>query len=284
MHAAPEGLQRGDMLASVEQMRQRLAAMLAGAKAAAESLGVAVDEIAQGAQDLSGRIEANAARTQELSAEVSAFLESARISLASTTEAGRASGGLRRSAEQAGVAVQRFVDTMQAIERSANKVSKIIGTIDSNACQTNILALNAAVEAAWAGEQGRGFAIVASALRVLAQRSASAAKEIRGLIKESAESVAAGSRQVNDAGATMAQVVASVRGVGALVQESVTRVTADQPRLEQLDAALREIDGSMQQNASFVEQLTATTTALRDQEQSLRDSITTFVRVEPVSA
>jgi methyl-accepting chemotaxis protein len=284
VHAAPAEFKRDDMLASVEQMRDRLATMLGGMKATAENLGVAVDEIAQGTQDLSGRTEANAARTQELSSDVSAFLESSRRSLESTAEAGRASEGVRQSAEQAGVAVQRVVDTMDAIQRSANKISEIIGTIDSIAFQTNILALNAAVEAARAGEQGRGFAVVASEVRVLAQRSASAAKEIRGLIKESADSVAAGSRQVNDAGATMAQVVASVRTVGALVQESVTRVTADQPRLEQLDVALREIDGSMQQNASFVEQLTATTTALRDQEQSLRHSISRFVRVEPASA
>jgi methyl-accepting chemotaxis protein len=279
---AGELVQDGNV-ASVEAMRDRLETMLGGVRSTAETLGGAVYEIAQGTQDLSGRTESNAARTQEVSSEVSAFLESSRRNLDSTSEAGRASDGVRQSAEHAGVAVERVVETMHAIERSSNKISEIIGTIDSLAFQTNILALNAAVEAARAGEQGRGFAVVATEVRLLAQRSASAAKEIRGLIKESTESVAAGSKLVNDAGSTMAQVVASVRAVGALVQESVTRGEQDQPRLERLDAALREIDGSMQQNAAFVEQLTATTVALRDQEQSLRSTLSAFLRDEAVS-
>ncbi len=284
LHSTSPGLKQDDMIASVEAMRTRLAIMLGGVNATAETLGVAVNEIAQGTIDLSGRTEANAARTQAISSEVSAFLESSRKSLECTAEAGRASDGVRQSAEQARVAVEKVVDTMRAIQHSANKISEIIGTIDSIAFQTNILALNAAVEAARAGEQGRGFAVVASEVRVLAQRSASAAKEIRVLIKGSVESVAAGSRLVDEAGITMEQVVASVRSVGALVQQSVARVAADQPRLAQFDVALREIDGSMQQNASFVEQLTATTSALRDQEQSLRGSISTFGKKDAVSA
>jgi methyl-accepting chemotaxis protein len=279
--ATPAQLKRDEMLQSMESMRGRLQTMLGGVSVTAETLGVAVDEIADGAKDLSGRTENHAARTQRVASDVAEFLESSLKSLATTVETGRASESVRQSAEQAGVAVGRVVDTMHAIEQSAIKISEIIGTIDSIAFQTNILALNAAVEAARAGDHGRGFAVVASEVRALAQRTASAAKEIKTLIVDSTERVAVGSKLVKDAGTTMAEVVASVRTVGELVSETVTQVKDDRPRLEQLDSALREIDESMQQNAAFVEQLTATTLSLRDQERSLRSTINAFVGGAP---
>ena len=261
-------------------MRERLNAMLNNMRHTAETLGGAVDEIAHGTQDLSARTESDATRTQVVSTEILAFLESSRVSLESTVAAGQASDGVRQSAEQAGVAVGRVVETMQAIEQSSRKISEIIGTIDGIAFQTNILALNAAVEAARAGEQGRGFAVVASEVRVLAQRSAAAAREIRTLIAASSERVATGTTQVNDAGTTMSHVVASVRSVGDLIQEAAMRAKDERPRIEQLAVSLHDLDTSMQQNAAFVEQLSATTIALRDQEQALRNSISTFLRVE----
>ncbi len=276
---APDTMQ-DDMLVSVNEMRERLNAMLNNMRHTAETLGGAVDEIAHGTQDLSARTESDATRTQVVSTEILAFLESSRVSLESTVAAGQASDGVRQSAEQAGVAVGRVVETMQAIEQSSRKISEIIGTIDGIAFQTNILALNAAVEAARAGEQGRGFAVVASEVRVLAQRSAAAAREIRTLIAASSERVATGTTQVNDAGTTMSHVVASVRSVGDLIQEAAMRAKDERPRIEQLAVSLHDLDTSMQQNAAFVEQLSATTIALRDQEQALRNSISTFLRVE----
>lgn len=271
---------KDDMLIAINEMRERLKAMLGNMNHTAEMLGSAVDEIAHGTQDLSARTETDATRTQVISTEVSAFLQSSQISLESTIAAGQASDGVRESAEQAGVAVSRVIETMQAIEQSSRKISEIIGTIDGIAFQTNILALNAAVEAARAGEQGRGFAVVASEVRVLAQRSAAAAREIRTLIAASSERVATGTTQVNDAGATMSRVVASVRSVGDLIQEAAIRAKDERPRIEQLATSLHDLDTSMQQNAAFVEQLSATTIALRDQEQALRNSISMFLRTE----
>jgi methyl-accepting chemotaxis protein len=165
---------------------------------------------------------------------------------------------------------------MHEISASSSRIADIIGVIDGIAFQTNILALNAAVEAARAGEQGRGFAVVASEVRSLAQRSANAAKEIKSLITESVEKVAAGSELVSSAGRTMGDIVQQVQRVTDLMNE-ITAATREQTRgIEQVGSAVGQLDQVTQQNAALVEQSTAAAESLRDQAQSLTGAVGTF--------
>jgi methyl-accepting chemotaxis protein len=208
--------------------------------------------------------------------ELSEYVGSSRTSLETTRKAGDISETAGQSAEQAREVVDRVVSTMGEIEASSRRISEITSVIDGIAFQTNILALNAAVEAARAGDQGRGFAVVASEVRTLAQRSAVAAKEIRSLINDATERVSTGSTLVRDAGAAMCAVVSSVTEVRELIHAVATSAQQDWPRLESLGSSVADIDASMQQNAAFVEQLSATMHSLHEQEERLRASIAAF--------
>jgi methyl-accepting chemotaxis protein len=165
---------------------------------------------------------------------------------------------------------------MESIQTSSRRIADIIGVIDGIAFQTNILALNAAVEAARAGEQGRGFAVVAAEVRSLAQRSAAAAREIKTLIDDSVGKVGAGSALVHQAGATMTEVVDSIRNVSSLVGDIAQRSAEQTQGIERVNAAIGEMNGVTQQNAALVEQAAAAAQALQDQAAQLEQVVGTF--------
>jgi methyl-accepting chemotaxis protein len=179
-------------------------------------------------------------------------------------------------AERAGGVVSEVVSTMDAINASSRRIADIIGVIDGIAFQTNILALNAAVEAARAGEQGRGFAVVASEVRSLAQRSAAAAQEIKALIGDSVGKIDAGSALVHQAGATMTEVVESIRNVSVIVSE-IAQASAEQTQgIERVNTAIGEMNDVTQQNAALVEQAAAAAQSLQDQAGNLEKLVHTF--------
>ncbi|MEI8158603.1 MAG: methyl-accepting chemotaxis protein, partial [Burkholderiales bacterium] len=170
----------------------------------------------------------------------------------------------------------QVVTTMQEIDASSKKIADIIGVIDGIAFQTNILALNAAVEAARAGEQGRGFAVVASEVRSLAQRSAEAAKEIKGLIDTSVGKVESGTRLVTDAGATMEEIVQSVRRVADVISEITTAATEQSSGIAGVNAAIGNLDQMTQQNAALVEESAAAAESLREQADRMKEAVSVF--------
>jgi methyl-accepting chemotaxis protein len=179
-------------------------------------------------------------------------------------------------ATEAGDAVAKFVNTMEDIQRGSQRIGEIIGVIDGIAFQTNILALNAAVEAARAGEQGRGFAVVASEVRSLAQRSAEAARQIKGLITESVDQVTAGTQQVESTRDTMRAVVASIQEVSHLM--SLVTSASDEQRsgIDQVVQAVTQLDQTTQQNAALVEESAAATTAMSQQAEELARAVARF--------
>ncbi|EHP42298.1 Methyl-accepting chemotaxis protein [Cupriavidus basilensis OR16] len=179
-------------------------------------------------------------------------------------------------AEQGGAAVQQMVETMGAISTNSTRIAEITTLIEGIAFQTNILALNAAVEAARAGEQGRGFAVVAGEVRSLAQRSSSAAKEIKDLIDTSVNTVRQGSAQAEDAGRTMSEIRQAVRRVSDIIGEIAAASREQSTGIEQVNQAVGQMDQATQQNAALVEQAAAAAQSLEEQSHKLRDTVATF--------
>jgi methyl-accepting chemotaxis protein len=204
-----------------------------------------------------------------------------------SADAARQASQLARSAaevaQRGGTVVSQVVSTMDEINHSSKKISDIIGVIDGIAFQTNILALNAAVEAARAGEQGRGFAVVAGEVRNLAQRSAEAAKEIKGLIGASVDKVETGSRLVGEAGQTMSEIVGSIQRVSDIVGEITAAAGEQSDGIGQVNTAVNQLDQMTQQNAALVEQSAAAAQSLRDQAARLGQVVSTF-RIESSTA
>ncbi|HLO61818.1 MAG TPA: methyl-accepting chemotaxis protein, partial [Azonexus sp.] len=186
-------------------------------------------------------------------------------------------GTAQQVAIKGGEVVAQVVDTMSAIHQSSHKIADIIGVIDGIAFQTNILALNAAVEAARAGEQGRGFAVVATEVRSLAQRSAAAAKEIKGLISDSVNKVEAGNRLVDQAGRTMEEVVGSIKRVARIMSEIADASREQTAGIEQVSQAVSQMDEATQQNAALVEQAAAAAESLEEQAHNLAQAVAVFV-------
>ncbi len=245
-------------------------------RSSAGSVHVASDEIASGNQNLSTRTEQAASSIQETASAMEQLTATVRNSADSARQANQLAASAAEVAQRGGSVVSQVVSTMDEINASSKKISDIIGVIDGIAFQTNILALNAAVEAARAGEQGRGFAVVASEVRSLAQRSAEAAKEIKGLIGASVERVEAGSRLVADAGATMNEIVGSVKRVSDVIGEISSASSEQSDGIGQVGTAVTQLDQMTQQNAALVEQSAAAAESLRQQAQRLNEALAGF--------
>ena len=258
------------------QFADKIAAVLLQIRAAAENVRVATTEIALGNQDLSSRTEQQASSLEETAAAMEELTATVQQNAANAKQARELAHDASDIAAHGGEVVGQVVQTMGGIEASSRKMSDIIGVIDGIAFQTNILALNAAVEAARAGEQGRGFAVVASEVRTLAQRSATAAKEIKGLIDESVAQVSSGSRQVQDAGATMAQVVDSIRQVNTIVAEISNASQEQSTGIAEVGTAVTHMDQATQQNAALVEEATAAAQSLQQQAHALAEVVAGF--------
>ena len=245
-------------------------------RASADNVARASLEISQGNNDLSARTEQQASSLEETAASIEELTSTVRANADNARQANQMAASASDVAQQSGAAVQQVVQTMASINDSSKKIVDIISVIDGIAFQTNILALNAAVEAARAGEQGRGFAVVASEVRNLAQRSAAAAREIKALIGDSVDKVAAGTRLVDHAGGTMDEVVASVRRMTDIMAE-ISVATAEQSEgIAQVNQAIGQMDGVTQQNAALVEQAAAAAESLQDQAGKLARAVSVF--------
>ncbi|ACC74667.1 methyl-accepting chemotaxis protein [Paraburkholderia phymatum] len=264
------------LMGSLDAMRGRLTSTVADIKAAAESIAVAAREIAQGNTDLSQRTEEQAASLEETAASMEELTSTVRQNTENARQGSTLAGNASQTASTGGDVVRKVVATMDDISSSSSRVSEIISVIEGIAFQTNILALNAAVEAARAGEEGRGFAVVAGEVRTLAQRSAAAAKEIKELIVTSVSHVTTGSTLVHDAGATMDEVVRSVKRVTDIMSEIAAASAEQSTGIEQVNTAVAQMDQVTQQNAALVEQATAAAQAMADQADSLKAAVAMF--------
>jgi methyl-accepting chemotaxis protein len=266
----------GQLLRALGQMTHSLRELVGQVAGGARSVAETSAQIAQGNLDLSqrteeqaGTLEETASSMEELTATVTQNAETAR-------NASQLAQDASQVARQGGEVVGQVVSTMTGISESSRKIGDIIGVIDGIAFQTNILALNAAVEAARAGEQGRGFAVVAAEVRSLAQRSAAAAKEIKGLIGESVDKVEAGTRLVDAAGRTMGDIVQSVQRVSDLIAEIAAASQEQSSGIEQVNRAVTHMDQAVQHNASLVEEAAAATTSMKDQAAALLEMVSRF--------
>jgi methyl-accepting chemotaxis protein len=266
----------GELMAALRDMNAALVRIVGEVRGGTEMIATASSQIAAGNMDLSSRTEQQASSLEETASSMeeltAAVKQNADNALAARSLASAASS----VAVKGGAVVSEVVQTMGSINASSRKIADIIGVIDGIAFQTNILALNAAVEAARAGEQGRGFAVVATEVRNLAQRSASAAKEIKGLIDDSVEQVGAGNKLVDQAGATMQDVVDSVQRLSAIIGEITDASEEQRLGIEQVNEAISQMDQVTQQNAALVEEAAAAANAMQDQAAQLSHAVQVF--------
>ncbi|MDD5298022.1 MAG: methyl-accepting chemotaxis protein [Rhodocyclaceae bacterium] len=254
----------------------RLHEVLGNIREATEAINAAAREIAEGNSDLSARTEEQASSLEETASSMEQINATVKQNAENARQAKSLAANSHEVVVRSGQMVNEVVETMGGIAASSRKMSDIIGVIDSIAFQTNILALNAAVEAARAGEQGRGFAVVATEVRALAQRSATAAKEIKTLIADSVGRVEGGVRLVQEAGDTMGQVVSSFQKVAALVTEIASASSEQSSGVEQVTLAVGQMDEVTQQNAALVEEAAAAAESLEDQARNLSQSVAVF--------
>jgi methyl-accepting chemotaxis protein len=266
----------GQLVNSLKVMQSNLVNTVNQIKNGTETISVASREIASGNVDLSKRTESQAGSLEETASSMEELTTTVRQNAENARQANQLVVSASDYAVKGGKVVGQVVDTMGSIKDSSRKIVDIIGVIDGIAFQTNILALNAAVEAARAGEQGRGFAVVAAEVRNLAQRSAGAAKEIKSLIGDSVEKVDAGSKLVDEAGATMDEIVTSVKRVADIMSEIAAASEEQSGGIEEVNRAITEMDEMTRQNASLVQQAAAAAASLQDQAQSLAQSVAAF--------
>ena len=266
----------GTLLVALRLMNTSLVAIVGDVRNASESIATGSAQIANGNADLSQRTEEQASNLQQTAASMEQLTATVKHNADTARRASELAEGASRVAAQGGTVVGQVVSTMDGITDSSKKIADIIGVIDGIAFQTNILALNAAVEAARAGEQGRGFAVVAGEVRSLAQRSATAAREIKGLIGESVGKVEDGTRLVADAGRTMGDIVDQVRRVSQLIAEISDASGEQSTGIGQIGDAVAQLDQVTQQNAALVEESAAAAESLRAQADSLAKTVATF--------
>jgi methyl-accepting chemotaxis protein len=264
------------LLEAMVKMRTSLVNVVSRVRMGSESVSSASIQIAEGNQDLSARTESQASALEETAASMEELSSTVRQNADNALQANQLAQSASRVAVEGGQVVSQVVDTMKGINESSRKISDIISVIDGIAFQTNILALNAAVEAARAGEQGRGFAVVAGEVRNLAQRSAAAAKEIKQLINDSVERVESGTVLVDKAGATMNEVVDSVRRVTDIMGEISSASKEQSDGVGQIGEAVTQMDQATQQNAALVEEMAAAASSLRAQATDLVQSVAVF--------
>jgi methyl-accepting chemotaxis protein-1 (serine sensor receptor) len=266
----------GQLFAALKRMQESLTRTVASVRRGVDEINVGSHEIAAGNTDLSSRTEQQAASLEETAASMEELASTVKQNADNARQANQLAASASDVAERGGSAVSEVVHTMQEISASSRKISEIVSVIDGIAFQTNILALNAAVEAARAGEQGKGFAVVAGEVRSLAQRSAQAAKEIKGLIEDSVTKVGAGSQQVERAGSTMQEIVASVKRVTDIMGEISAASEEQSSGIEQVNRAVSQMDEVTQQNAALVEEAAAAAGSLQEQAQRLAEAVSVF--------
>ena len=266
----------GRLLDAVAVMQDKLKALVGQIQQGAVMIEASTSEVAGATMDLSNRTETAAHSLQEAVNDLAELNVAVERSASSANEANQRAESASHKATRSGDVIQRVVDRMEDINTSSRRISDIIGVIDGIAFQTNILALNAAVEAARAGEQGRGFAVVAGEVRTLAQRSASAAKEIKGLITASGQHVSSGSALVSQAGAIISEMVTAVQEVSDIVRQIADTTTEQNARIGRIVQAVGLLDATMQQNAAMVEESAAATQNVREQAISLAEQVGNF--------
>jgi len=277
-HAIPNGGSDdvGRLLTALDGTQRSLQKLIGDVRGAADSIGTASAEIATGNLDLSQRTEQTASNLQNAASSMAELTGTVKQTADAAMTANQLASSAASVAQRGGEAVSQVVATMDQISHSSRKINEIIGTIDGIAFQTNILALNAAVEAARAGEQGRGFAVVAGEVRLLAQRSAEAAKEIKSLISASVERVDSGTQQVQAAGATMTEIVASVQRVTDIIGEISAAAREQSEGIAVVNASVVQLDQMTQQNAALVEESAAAAESLREQSGRMAEVISVF--------
>jgi len=266
----------GQLLGALRDMNAALVGIVGEVRTGTETIASASHQIASGNADLSARTEAQASSLEETASSMEELTSTVKQNADNARQANQFAVSASEVAAKGGTVMTEVVDTMGAINESARKIVDIIAVIDGIAFQTNILALNAAVEAARAGEQGRGFAVVASEVRSLAQRSAAAAKEVKALIDDSVEKVDTGSRLVDQAGATMREVVASIGRVTDIMGEISAASREQTEGIGQVQDAIVQMDQATQQNAALVEEAAAASEALREQATRLTQAVAVF--------
>ncbi|HRD49608.1 MAG TPA: methyl-accepting chemotaxis protein [Candidatus Contendobacter sp.] len=274
----------GEMLMSMNTISINLRRIVGQAQTAAETVGATATEIAQGSADLAQRTEQQASALEETASSMEQLTSTVKQSADNASQANQLASAARRQAEQGGHVVDQAIAAMGAINASSRRIADIIGVSDEIAFQTNLLALNAAVEAARAGEQGRGFAVVATEVRKLAQRSADAAKEIKGLITDSVSKVEDGGRLVKQSGQTLGEIVTAVKKVSDIVAEMASAAREQASGIEQVNKAILQMDQTTQQNAALVEQTAAASQAMNEQATQLKGLMGFFKIAQPHAA
>ncbi len=266
----------GQLMQALQDMNESLSGIVTDVRSSTDSIATASREIAQGNADLSSRTEEQASSLEETASSMEELTATVKQNAENAKQANQLAVNASDIAVKGGLAVNEVVQTMASISDSSKKIVDIISVIEGIAFQTNILALNAAVEAARAGEQGRGFAVVAAEVRNLAQRSAAAAKEIKTLIGDSVDKVDMGAKQVDQAGATMTEIVTAVKRVTDIMSEIAAASHEQSAGIEQVNQAITQMDEMTQQNAALVEEATAAAEAMQEQAGSLSEAVSVF--------